>query len=174
MGCGFGIFGSLCETKAFQVIFACMLPHICGFIVYNFVNSAKIPSEWYHRLAVPWRPAGIAYRPLWTLLFTGTGYAAYLVWRDAGGCKGSAITPIVLWFTQLTLNLSWGPIFFRVRNLELALANRVVLWLSVLLCVLTFHCINPHAANIMLAYLLWVSVSCIHNYRIWKFNPQLR
>jgi len=74
----------------------------------------------------------------------------------------------------LTLNLSWGPIFFRVRNLELALANRVVLWLSVLLCVLTFHCINPHASNIMLAYLLWVSVSCIHNYRIWKFNPQLR
>ena len=52
-------------------------------------------------MAVPWRPAGLAYRPLWTLLFTGTGYAAYLIWRDGGGCKGSAITPLVLWFAQV-------------------------------------------------------------------------
>jgi len=143
-------------------------------IEFNMSTQDPEAKAWYKSLKVPWRPSGVIYRPIWTFLYTGTGYAAYLVLVSAGGFNYTSHIPLINWVAQLLVNLMWGHLMFKHRRLELALANRLVLVFLVFLCAWGFACINPHASQIMYGYLLWCLLSMSHNYNIWKLNPEHR
>merc|ERR1719192_2750164 len=72
---------------------------------------------------VPWRPNGWQYRCVWSILYTGTGYAAVLIYFTAGGWDKARIS-LNSWLTMTLINMQWGHLMFTVRRLELCMANR--------------------------------------------------
>lgn len=166
--------GGICSNEFAYVVISCLIPHIVGYIEFNLQQQDPEAKSWYKSLKVPWRPSGMIYRPVWTFLYTGTGYAAYLVLVSGGGFNQTTHIPLINWCTQLIVNLMWGYLMFKSRRLELALANRLVLVFLVFLCAWGFSCINPYASKIMYGYLIWCMLSMSHNYNVWKLNPEAR
>ena len=166
--------GGICSNEFAYVVLSCLIPHIAGYIEFNMQSQDPQAKSWYKSLKVPWRPSGMIYRPIWTFLYTGTGYAAYLVLVSGGGFNETTHIPLINWIVQLFVNLMWGHLMFKSRRLELALANRLVLVFLVFLTAWGFSCINEYASKIMYGYLMWCLLSMSHNYNVWKLNPEAR
>ncbi|XP_050841195.1 translocator protein 2 isoform X1 [Serinus canaria] len=127
-----------------------VLPHVGGFLGW-FLNRKEIP-EWYEKLKKPsWCPSRRVFPVAWTMLYTGMGYASYLVWNDLGGCSSKAILPLGLYGAQLVLNWAWPPLFFGAHNLNMFVLQLFICqqgwvllccWLEIGLCLL-FGSIPP-------------------------------
>src|SRR4051812_38648707 len=76
--------------------------------------------EFYRELDTPtWAPPPGVFGPVWTLLYTMMGIAAWMVWR-AGGWSGAAKSALIVWIVQLALNALWSWLFFAWRRGALA------------------------------------------------------
>ncbi|XP_015904866.1 translocator protein 2 [Parasteatoda tepidariorum] len=150
---------------------AIALPHVGG-ILTAFLTRKEIKG-YYEKLKLPsWRPPNYVFGPVWTTLYTGMGYASYLVYRDGGMCdpNGAAQLPLRLYYLNLALNWSWSIIFFKLHKRGLALAEILALWVNIGACVYTFYPVNKTAAYLMLPYWAWVTLASSLTYCIWRDN----
>jgi benzodiazapine receptor len=152
------------------MIGAMVLPNVGGWLG-SLITIKNVPT-WYEGLNKPeWRPPNKAFGPVWTALYTGMGYASYLVYRDGGGFDGVARGPLILFGSQLALNWAWTPIFFGFHKLGLSLAEIILLYGNVVACTIGFWNVNRTAGLIMLPYLGWLSIATALTYCIWRDNP---
>jgi tryptophan-rich sensory protein len=93
------------------------------------------------------------------------GVAAWLVWRETG--FGTAIAVFGL---QLVLNLLWTALFFGRKRPDLALYELVLLWLTILACILLFAPVSGWAALLLLPYLAWTGFAGFLNLAILRLN----
>lgn len=124
---------------------------------------------WYMALQKPtWNPPAWIFGPVWTVLYLMMGVAAWLVWRE-GGWK-TRQWPLGLFLIQLLLNAIWTPVFFRMHQIGLALANIALLWLLLGATLIAFWRVKIPAGLLLVPYLAWVSFASFLNFTLWRMN----
>ena len=146
---------------------------LAGFLGANFAAACTggffRPGEWYERLAKPsWQPPNWAFAPAWTVLYSMIAVAGWLVWRRAG--FAGATLPLTIYFVHLLFNAAWSVIFFGLRRPDLAFAELIPFWLSILATILSFATVRSDAAWLLAPYLAWVSFAGVLNFTIWRLN----
>ncbi len=134
-------------------------------------NHATLPEiqGWYAALNKPsWTPPNWLFGPVWTLLYIMMAAAAWLVWRRR---RLFEVRPaLLLWATQLVLNLAWSLLFFGQHNLVLGMVDIVALWLTILATIVLFWPIRAVAGVLMLPYVVWVTYAASLNGGILALN----
>jgi benzodiazapine receptor len=147
---------------------------LAGFVAVNLAAAMSghffRPGEWYERLAKPWwRPPNWLFPPAWAVLYLTIAVSGWLVWREAG-FAGAAL-PLAIYAVQLVLNATWSGVFFGLRRIDLALANLVLLWLSIAATIAAFHPVHAGADWLLVPYLAWVTFAGALNLAILRLNP---
>ena len=129
-------------------------------------------KTFYSQLIQPgWGPPPGVFGPVWTVLYTLMGIAAWLVWRNGGfGPNRPALT---LFLLQLAFNALWSWLFFAWSLGLLAFVDIVVLWILIAATLVAFWRVRPLAGALLIPYLLWVSFAAALNYSLWQLNPQV-
>ncbi|XP_049880878.1 translocator protein-like isoform X3 [Pectinophora gossypiella] len=154
-----------------------ILPNVGGWAngVYfaGQTRSGGKDQTWYDTLKkAPWNPPKWAFGPTWTVLYSGMGYASYLVLQECDGFTEDAVLPLTLYGTQLLLNWAWTPIFFGLKDYKLALIEISVLTGVATATAASFYRVNSTAGLLLLPYLAWLGYATSLSYYIWKNNPQ--
>ena len=132
-------------------------------------GSGFMPGEWYGQLRKPaWTPPGYIFGPVWTLLYTTMGVAAWMVWKRTGFQNAKFALSIFL--IQLVLNGLWSWIFFGLHKPGLALGEIILLWAAIIITVISFWSHYKPAGVLLLPYLTWVSFAAFLNFSIWRLN----
>lgn len=112
-------------------------------------------SDWYQTLNKPaWTPPDWVFAPVWTVLYIMMGVAACLIWRNGGWRKQSKA--LGLFIIQLLLNYIWSFIFFTAQRLDWALAEIIILLVSIVITIWQFAKIDRRASLLLIPYCLWV------------------
>lgn len=124
------------------------------------------PDAWYNELSKPdWTPPNWVFPLAWSILYLMIAYAGMrIAQRDVSGVGAG------LWALQLALNTLWSPLFFGKKYIRSSLVVIVLLWLSVLSCVVFFFTIDLVSFGLFLPYLLWVSFAAALNGWIYQRN----
>ncbi|CAI5949320.1 unnamed protein product [Closterium sp. NIES-64] len=126
-------------------------------------------SPWYRSLDKPsWTPPGWVFPVVWINLYIMMGVAAWLVWLQ-GGFSVQAL-PLGFYLFQLLLNFLWTPLFFGMRKIDWALAEIVLLWLSVFSTIVLFWPVSKLASILLWPYIVWASIATSLNWYIFLHN----
>jgi benzodiazapine receptor len=127
------------------------------------------PAEWYAALNKPeWNPPSWVFGPVWTTLYTMMAVSAWLVWRQGGFARQWLALSAFL--VQLALNALWSPLFFGLKQLGVAFAEIIVLWLAIACTIVVFRRVHRTAAWLLVPYLAWVSFAAFLNWTLWRLN----
>jgi tryptophan-rich sensory protein len=109
--------------------------------------------------------------PVWAVLYTLMGIAAWLAWRERGELAvGGALA---LFCAQLVANALWTWLFFAWRRGALALVDILLLVVLVAATIAAFHRLRPLAAALLVPYLGWIGFAATLTWSVWRRNPQL-
>ena len=147
-----------------------------GWLVLSYAASAigalgSIQAQsFYGQLSQPaWAPPAWVFGPVWTLLYTLMGIAAWLVWRQGGFAVQTR--PLALFLAQLVVNALWSWIFFAWQLGGVAFAEILLLWVLIIATLVSFWRVRPVAGILMIPYLLWASFAAVLNFALWRMNP---
>jgi translocator protein len=117
--------------------------------------------EWYNALVKPsWTPAPGTIGTIWSILYPVIVVSFGFVFIQA--IRKKLPWRVALPFTiNLLSNLVFTPIQFGLRNLPLAAADILVVWSTILWCMIA---IWPHyrwVALTQVPYLVWVSIASV-------------
>jgi len=150
-------------------------------------------GSWYKYLDKPsFSPPNWVFGPVWTALFILMGISLYLVWSQKfivkneikleGKKAPSKLSQkflsgkwqkeniILIFATQLILNVLWSVIFFGSRSPSVAFFELLMLWFAILFTIINFYRVSKAASWLLLPYILWVSFAGVLNYFLWVLN----
>lgn len=157
------------SLKRFSILIAFVLVAQMAGIIGTFFTFDAIPT-WYATLTKPsFAPPNWIFGPVWTLLYTLMGIAAFFVWEDRFHKTHASRGMNWYWF-QLFLNAIWSPVFFGAREMGLALVVIALMWLAIIFTIREFWKVSPRLGALLLPYLAWVSFATVLNYQLWMLN----
>jgi tryptophan-rich sensory protein len=116
-------------------------------------------GPWYFALKQPsWKPPDAAFGVIWTSIFTLTAISAAMAWQAAQTNQAQRKVWLLFGLNAL-LNVVWSALYFKLQRPDWALAEWLLLWLSVLSLVLGFWQTSRRTAYLNFPYLLWVTVA---------------
>lgn len=152
--------------KTVQALLFIVMAHLAG--VLGSLFTVTNLGSWYDTLAKPWfQPPGWLFGPVWFVLYTLMGLAAYLVWSKGGTRTES---PMVAYGVQLFFNALWSIVFFGMQETGLALLVIITLLGLIVLTMAEFWEVRKTATLLLVPYLLWVSFASFLNGAIWFLN----
>jgi benzodiazapine receptor len=125
-------------------------------------------ASFYAQLSKPsWAPPAWLFGPVWSVLYSLMGVAAWLVWRSSGTHKAA----LGLFVAQLAANALWSWLFFGWNRGALA-AMEVLVLLGLIGCTaVAFWRSSRVAALLLVPYLMWVSFASVLTWSVWQSNP---
>ena len=110
----------------------------------------------------------MVFAPVWTLLYTAMSVAAWRSWlrRDLPGVPCT----LRLFLVSLVLNALWSVLFFGLHQPGWALAEVVLLWLTLVTLLVRFRRVDVIAGWLWTPYVAWVSFATALNAAIWWLN----
>jgi tryptophan-rich sensory protein len=142
------------------------LSHAAGLVGVAIGGQAQL----YSRLVKPeWAPPAWLFGPVWMVLYTLMGVAAWMVWRSPYARPRHAA--LQAFHIQLALNALWTPVFFGLERIDYALGVILALVVAVVLTIVRFNRASRPAAALLLPYLAWVGFAAALNFRLWQLNP---
>lgn len=127
-------------------------------------------AAFYAQLNKPsWAPPAGVFGPVWTVLYSLMGVAAWLVWRSPRPGRGA----LALFGVQLAVNALWSWLFFAWHLGALAAVEVLVLLALIIATVRAFWRSSRLAAVLLLPYLLWVGFASALTWSVWQRNPTL-
>ncbi|KAJ8709879.1 hypothetical protein PYW08_009883 [Mythimna loreyi] len=159
------------------IIGAILAPNMGGWVsTLTMRGQVKNPDgkAWYQLLKKPsWTPPPWLFGPAWTILYSGMGYASYIVYNECGGFTDASVLPLTLYGGQLILNWTWTPVFFGWHKIGLGLLHMLALDAAAVACTVSFYNVTPNTGYFMVPYLAWLAFATSLNYSIWVLNKPI-
>ncbi len=126
--------------------------------------------EWYNSLAKPsWTPAPATISLIWTILYpiilVSFGFVFVQAFRGQVGRK--VALPFAV---NLVANLLFMPIFAGLRNVPLACADILIVWATIIGCVVAAWPIYKWVAVAQVPYFVWMSTATVIQVSITAMN----
>lgn len=142
----------------------------CAFALLAAGGLVTDVGVWYRALRKPsWQPPDWLFGPAWTLILGLAAWAGVLAWEGAPDKAGRSIVA-VLFAANGVLHFAWSLLFFRLRRPDWALAEVVLLWLSIVALVIGLAPFSALASWLLTPYLLWVTFASWLNFTIVRLN----
>jgi tryptophan-rich sensory protein len=126
--------------------------------------------EWYNSLTKPsWTPAPATIGLIWQILYP-------IIMVTFGFVYFQAIRKNLPWLValpfaiNLVANLIFTPIQFGMRNLPLAAVDIVVVWATIIWCVIAVWPYHKWVAVAQVPYFVWVSLATVLQLSITLMN----
>lgn len=127
-------------------------------------------GPWYFALRQPaWKPPDALFGPIWTVMFALIALSGAAAWRAAPTAAAREWL-LVAFLANGFLNVAWSVLFFRLRRPDWALAEVVLLWLSIVVMIDLARRHSPRAALMLVPYLVWVTLAAALNYEVVRLN----
>ena len=126
-------------------------------------------TSWYTSLEKPaFQPPGWLFGPVWTLLYSMMGVAAFRVFerRQQPGAK----LALGLFGAQLVLNGLWSPIFFGAQAIAVALGVIITLLAVVVATTQRFYRLDRASGALLVPYVAWLCFATVLNASILALN----
>lgn len=127
-------------------------------------------GPWYQSLEKPsWNPPDVIFPVAWTTIFALACIAAVTAWEKSQ-LAATRDWVISLFSLNAFLNILWSLLFFRMQRPDLAFAELLLLWLSILMLVIFCSRISKLSGLLLLPYLAWVTLAGALNWQIVELN----
>lgn len=154
--------------KYIHLIISIIIAHTAGLVGSLFTMPAV--DNWYTTLTKPtWNPPSWVFGPVWLLLYSMMGYAAFLVWEKRHYNR-YVQGALILYGVHLVCNALWSIIFFGLQNVQLAFYWILLLDIFILSTFIVFWRIRKSAGILLIPYLVWTLFATYLNYTIWMLN----
>lgn len=143
---------------------------LCAMVVAVLGMLSTDLGTWYAGLRRPaWQPADHWFGPAWTLIYALCALSAAEAWRAQPALRARQWL-LVAWSANACLNVLWSLLFFRLRRPDWALAQVVLLWLSIVILIVLSARASRRAAWLLVPYLAWVSFAATLNRAVVELN----
>ena len=127
-------------------------------------------GPWYKSLRQPrWKPPDWAFGPIWTTIFIAAATAGVMAWARAPSAE-QRYTLLALFALNGVLNIAWSWFYFRLHRPDWALAEWLLLWLSVMALIVAFAPYSSTSSWLLAPYLIWVSIAGYLNLTTIRLN----
>lgn len=127
-------------------------------------------GPWYDGLRKPeWTPPRMAFPIVWTIIFALAAASGVAAWRGAPNAK-AADTVVGLFALNGFLNILWSLLFFRLQRPDWAMAELVLLELSILMLIVYCGRFSRLAAVLLVPYAIWVATAGWLNWQVVQLN----
>ena len=126
--------------------------------------------EWYDNLAKPsWTPApatiGLIWQILYPIILVSFGFVFVQAFRRK--VPSRVVLPFAV---NLVANLLFMPIFAGLRNVPLAAVDILIVWATIIWCVVAVWPVYKWVAIAQVPYFLWVSIATVIQLSIMAMN----
>ena len=147
---------------------------LCAVLVASLGALATDLGPWYRGLVKPpWQPPDVLFGPAWTVIFGLCAASAALGWTKSPS-RAARIRVVQLFGVNMSLNVLWSLLFFRLHRPDWSLAEVALLWLSIVVLIFALRRVCGSAAALLVPYLAWVSFAAWLNLAIVRLNGPFR
>ena len=118
-------------------------------------------------VAPPLAPPSWLFFPVWTVLYTAMGVAAYLVWQTGDIDRNESLK---LYAAQLAVNVLWPLFFFRLEWRLFAFFWILLLIALVAYTIRSFSAHSRVAGWLLVPYLIWLLFAAYLNFGYYVLN----
>ena len=122
-------------------------------------TTESFKEPWYSEIILPsFNPPSWVFAPVWTALYILMSIAIWRIWVKFFDYK-----ILTIYFYHLFFNATWSIVFFGFHQIELALANLVIILIFIIILMRFYLHKDKLSFCIMVPYFLWASYAFVLN-----------